>query len=193
MGWQTEIPVKSGIKGIMMGTKENALEVNDSAVLVLWVVVKQGGHFFLGNQGLFLEGRRGSSPCVNGGKGDTLAQKSHEAPPPQGYRPKESLIFLLADLFSNAVLQARSPCSSDTKLIYSLLLAQASPLPGQRGLPRLAVASMKIFQLYPRLPRGVALINQRLIHVVHSQHHQPLGSLVLGGPTLGGPSCLSLT
>eukprot|EP00983_Pelagomonas_calceolata_P064053 1147959-Pelagomonas_calceolata.AAC.1 len=31
-------------------------------------------------------GRR-NSPFIDHGKGVTLAQKSHESPPPQGYRP----------------------------------------------------------------------------------------------------------
>eukprot|EP00983_Pelagomonas_calceolata_P121411 1160798-Pelagomonas_calceolata.AAC.7 len=33
---------------------------------------------------------RGNSPYINQGKGDTLAQKSHEPPPPQRYKEEKA-------------------------------------------------------------------------------------------------------
>eukprot|EP00983_Pelagomonas_calceolata_P061174 1146715-Pelagomonas_calceolata.AAC.1 len=37
---------------------------------------------------------RGNSPYINQGKGDTLAQKSRESPPPQSYKEEKANVDL---------------------------------------------------------------------------------------------------
>eukprot|EP00983_Pelagomonas_calceolata_P002821 93128-Pelagomonas_calceolata.AAC.1 len=90
----------------MMGTKENVLGVSAPVVSVLWVVIQRGGHFLLSD-------RAHSWRAVWMWVGRA--------------REKESLTFLLACLFSSRVLRARSPCSSDAKLVGAGVMASCKP------------------------------------------------------------------
>jgi len=92
----------------MVGTKESVSGVSAPVMLVLWVVVQRGGHFFLSYQGPFFKG------SVDGGW--------------QGPRKGVFNLFtsVLQVVFS-IVLRARSPCSSDAKLVGAGVMASCKP------------------------------------------------------------------
>eukprot|EP00983_Pelagomonas_calceolata_P058045 1145339-Pelagomonas_calceolata.AAC.5 len=80
----------------MMGTKESVSGISAPVVLVLWVVVQRGGHFFLSYQGPFFKGSVDGDGSVIKHKDDSppLAGSGVKRPSGDTTQPSQQHLYI---------------------------------------------------------------------------------------------------